>query len=853
MSSASGQVVSKVAATHVTTDSAVITWTTSLPASTLVRYGAFHDHDRTIVGDPVPVRSHAITLNGLSANTLYEVQVVVGSAISSSLRFATVATAPVRNDIDIHVTGLSSTGAGTRLADGDGSNPGTTYPFATISTDTAAATGYSDPSKFSAAGAAALGPAISNVSTGNVTASSATISWTTDVPGSSVVNYGTTASYGFSVVDSTLTKSHALTLTGLASGTRYVFQVVSANAAGVSTLGAELSGFTIWAWGDSQTAGGNDGTGINYPAILAATLAATVYNQGVGGDASTQIAQRMLATPAAFRVGNCNVFWANNGSQINLIQPDMASMVNALDTPKCFLVLSTINHVDPIGSPNYNAVISLNTALASQYGGNYLDIRKILVEAYNPSLPMDVADHNADIMPASLRAVQRKGTITSGSMDSSACLFSVSNGTQGPGTVLIVDSETILVNAMSNPSTVTDCVRGYNRSAAASHVANAGYSTIDGTHVGYNGLAIVAAQVAALFRSQPWPLCTGTAGVTCPAPLNFTTAASNTASPVITSVTATNITSNAAVINWTTDQPATAQVNYGVVTPRTATFTTAQAVQLTGLTPGTTYNFQVISANSSGASTISATYTFTTTASASATPPAVGYLAFWGVNNTGVTISWSTDVISNTIVAYGTSPALGQLYSGSTSTVSHGAVLTGLLPGTTYYFVAQSTGTNGATGYSATYNFTTTGVATVNPGFTLSATAATVAAGSSGTSTVTVTPLNGFNAAVSLAASAWPAGITGTFGSSLVSINVAAGVAPGAYTLTLKRNGRGCQQEHQHCADGDCGAGRWRRRDGQFHWPRCADSRHLERCLWQRRFPDCQLRQQPSGVCQCWL
>ena len=49
----------------------------------------------------------------------------------------------------------------------------------------------------------------------------------------------------------------------------------------------------------------------------------------------------------------------------------------------------------------------------------------------------------------------------------------------------------------------------------------------------------------------------------------------------------------------------------------------------------------------------------------------VGYLAFWGVTNTGVTISWSTDVNANTVVAYGTSPALGQIYNntsaGSTS------------------------------------------------------------------------------------------------------------------------------------------------------------------------------------------
>ena len=924
--SASAQVISGVTATNVTDHSAVITWVTDRPASTLVNYGASYGHSSGL--NPVPVTMHSVTLDGLTANTLYDFKVVSGAAtghtaISSNFRFATLSAAPVIGDINvINVTSTSatvnwttdqpSTGmvhygtspgyasttpvistpsiahtvtltgltpsttyhfssvsvgsmgvqsastnetfatpdpnttapsvdsvasfgvtnstamiswttdvpANTVLAYGTtpalgqfttvqeelsanhgvtltGLNPGTTYYFAAISTTAGGASGYSTPASVTTTGAVAAGPAISNVASSNLTATAATITWTTDVPSSSLVNYGTTASYGLSITDPTLTRSHSVTLTGLAAGTRYVFQVVSASAGGVSSLGADLSAFTIWAWGDSQTSGGNDGSGINYPSSLAANLNAPVSNQGVGGDSGAQIAQRMLATPAAFRVGNCSVFWSNHGaSQVSEIPPEIARMVAALDTPKCFLVLSIINHVDPIGSSIYNSVIAANTGLAAQYGTNYLDIRKLLVDAYNPALPLDVADHAADIMPASLRAVQRKGTITSGFLDGASCQFSVSSGTQGPGTVLIIDSETILINSMSSTVNITGCVRGYNGTAAASHAANSGYSTIDGVHVGGSGLNFVASQVAAWFRSQPWPLCAGTPGLICPAPLNFTTVASNVANPLIAGVAASNVTSTTAVINWTTDQPANAQVNYGTTssygttTTRTTALVTGQAVALTGLTPSTTYNYRVISANSSGGSTTSANYTFTTP-SASATPPAVAYVAFWGVNNNGVTISWSTDVNSSTVVAYGTSTALGQIYTntsaGSTSTANHGAVLTGLAPGTKYYFVAQSTGANGATGYSTTFSFTTTGTA-ASPSFTLSATTAAVSVGSTGTSTVTVSPLNGFNAAVTLAASGWPAGITGTFASSLATISVGSGVAPGSYALAVIGN-----------------------------------------------------------------
>ncbi|MDP9052285.1 MAG: hypothetical protein M3O31_16430, partial [Acidobacteriota bacterium] len=297
--------------------------------------------------------------------------------------------------------------------------------------------------------------------------------------------------------------------TGLSPGTRYDFQAVSADPAGVATFGVDLTGFTIWAWGDSQTVGGVDGSNINYPITLANDLGVPVINEGKGGDTSTQIAQRMLATPAAFGPGNCNVFWAgsNNPTQVSQILSDDASMVNALATPACYLVLGNVNWVStPIGTTTYNDIVTTSADLAAQYPNNYLNIREMVVQDYNPSLPLDVVDHANDVMPASLRAVVALGTITSGPLDNQSCTFSVSSGTQGAGTVLIIDSETIMLNSVSG-NQIMGCTRGYNLTAAASHTANATYYDIDGVHLGYKGLEFVAAQVAAWFQSYPWPLC----------------------------------------------------------------------------------------------------------------------------------------------------------------------------------------------------------------------------------------------------------------------------------------------------------------------------------------------------------
>ena len=73
----------------------------------------------------------------------------------------------------------------------------------------------------------------------------------------------------------------------------------------------------------------------------------------------------------------------------------------------------------------------------------------------------------------------------------------------------------------------------------------------------------------------------------------------------------------------------------------------------------------------------------------------------------------------------------------------------------------QSQNTNYKSGSWQQFGTFTVGAGGV-PSFTLNATAATVQAGSSGSSTITVTPLNGFNSAVTLSASGWPVGITGT-------------------------------------------------------------------------------------------
>jgi peptidoglycan/xylan/chitin deacetylase (PgdA/CDA1 family) len=76
-------------------------------------------------------------------------------------------------------------------------------------------------------------PVASAVTATGLSATGATISWTTDEPSTSQVNYGATTAYGSStVLDSTLATTHTTALTGLTAGMTYHYQVVSTDAAG---------------------------------------------------------------------------------------------------------------------------------------------------------------------------------------------------------------------------------------------------------------------------------------------------------------------------------------------------------------------------------------------------------------------------------------------------------------------------------------------------------------------------------------------------------------------------------------------------------------------------------------------
>lgn len=81
-------------------------------------------------------------------------------------------------------------------------------------------------------------PVISSLTVSSITSSSVVVTWTTDSASDSIVQYGTSSSYGTTKSSSTLTTSHSVTLDSLSAATSYHYKVQSA-ASGVTASSSD--------------------------------------------------------------------------------------------------------------------------------------------------------------------------------------------------------------------------------------------------------------------------------------------------------------------------------------------------------------------------------------------------------------------------------------------------------------------------------------------------------------------------------------------------------------------------------------------------------------------------------------
>jgi subtilisin-like proprotein convertase family protein len=167
---------------------------------------------------------------------------------------------------------------------------------------------------------------------------------------------------------------------------------------------------------------------------------------------------------------------------------------------------------------------------------------------------------------------------------------------------------------------------------------------------------------------------------------------------MITNVYASLLSTSSVTITWTTDVNSDSRVEYAQCELKDAQALwtmngflykmgdgiTKHTVTLTGLQVDKTYAFRVKSTYLSDSTvySYSSFSSFRTSLSITNGPA-------WTATSTSLTITWSTNLASNTRVYYGTTPSYANQLTGSDGT-AHTVTITGLISNTQYHFKVQS-------------------------------------------------------------------------------------------------------------------------------------------------------------------
>jgi hypothetical protein len=557
-------VISSVHSSNVTPNSATILWTTSESANSQILYGTTASYGSSTVLDPTLVTSHSQTLTGLAAATTYHCQVLSKDAagnLGSSADFTLVT-----------------------------ASPSDTTP-----------------------------PAISGVASSGVTATAATISWTTSENADTQVYHGTTTSYGQSTTLATaLGTSHSQSLSGLTSDTTYHYQVRSRDAAGnlgtssdytfktpdvtppvISAVAAsnvaDTTATISWTTNESSDSQVEYGTTTSYgKSTTLATALVAAHSQSLSG-----------LTPGAtwhYRVKSKDV----SGN----LATSSDYTFTTLDT-----TAPTISSVAASSVTTSSATISWTTNESSdtqvEYGtttayGQSTTLATSMVTAHSQAL--------AGLASNTAYYYRVKSRDAAGNLATSTnYTFSTPDAT--PPVISAV--------AASNVADTTATITWTTNESSDSQVEY-------GTTTSYGksttlATALVTAHSQSLSGLTPgaawhYRVKSKDASGNLATSSDYTFTTPDTTAPAISAVSASSVTATAATISWTTDENSDSQVEYGTTTAYGSSTTASIAMvpshlqSLSGLAPSTTYNYHVKSKDAAGNLAASGNYTFTTTA-----------------------------------------------------------------------------------------------------------------------------------------------------------------------------------------------------------------------------------------------
>jgi hypothetical protein len=644
-------VLSAVSTLNITSSGATMTWTTDEAADSQVEYGLTTAYGSTTTLNPTLGTSHSVPLSGLMENTTYHFRV------KSKDEFGNLAT-------------------------------GTDQMFLTLDLGS---------------------PQITGVMATNITGASATITWTTNEPADSQVEYGPTAAYGSTTpINPTLGTSHSVVLSGLTNNVTYHYRVKSRDAGGnlatgtdqtfltsdttppqitnVTSTNITMSSATInWTTNEAADSQVEFGTTTAYGSTT--TLDPTlVTSHGVpiaGLTENTTYHYRVRSKDAA---GNLAIGSDQTFHTLDITPPQITAVSTTNITATSATITWSTNEaadsqVEFGTTTAYGSTTTLDPALVTSHGVPIAGLTENTTYHYrirskdaagNLAIGSDQTFHTLDTTPPQITSV----------------------------TATNITATTATINWSTNEAADRQVEYGTTTAYGST-------TTLDPALVTSHGVPIAGLTENTTYHYR---VKSKDASGNLATSSDQTFHTLDTTPPQITSVTATNITATTAMINWSTNEAADSQVEYGTTTAYGSTTTldaalvTSHGVAIAGLTENTNYHYRVKSKDTAGNLVIGSDQTFQTP---DPTAPQITAVSATNITATAATITWTTNEAADTQVEYGTTTAYGATTTLDSALVtSHAASLAGLAENTIYHYGVKSKDAAGnlATGSDQTFN-----------------------------------------------------------------------------------------------------------------------------------------------------
>jgi hypothetical protein len=434
-------------------------------------------------------------------------------------------------------------------------------------------------------------PVISNISSGTPTQTGATITWTTNTPTDSTVNYGLTSAYGQVASSATQVTSQSVTLSGLTTNTPYHFQVKSTDSIGNTATSGDNTFTTagnapVTLVGDTKTESFADNNSAGSAEAFQYTATAT--------GAVTQMSVYVDTGNAATKL-NVGLYSDKSGVPGSLLTSA------TITSPKAAAWNTTT-----VPTASVTSGTKYWIAVLSPSGSGVVHFRDVA----SGGLTQASSQNNLAALPAAWSAGATYGNSPMSAYAAQA----------GPPPPPDTTPPTVSMTSPANGASVS----GTTVSVAATASDNVGVASVQFTLDGANlGSPIATAPYQVTWDTTAVANGSHTlAAKASDAAGNATTATSVSVNvgnpPTISGTSINNVTATGATVQWTTNEPATSQVlyglttSYGSATTQDPSLVTSHSQTLTGLTPNTTYNCQLVSVDSLGNQVTSKNLTFTT-------------------------------------------------------------------------------------------------------------------------------------------------------------------------------------------------------------------------------------------------